>query len=157
MRLGTGPGDRMVQLNRTAYAQSIRIEPVKVSPGAASVTVYSQDPQAGPIEDGSAEMNLHDVLAYAPKAKRSKAGHRYLSIPFRWATTAPGGPGGQRFQSSTNVLPKSVLDVMKSKRISRVTGTYQLFDSLRWQLAEAAETQMRARGQRPNYIQRGAP
>jgi|GEM_PF-5239885 len=125
LRLGTGPGDRMVQLNRTAYVDSLRVSPVAITPGAASVEVYSHNPQAAPIEDGSAAMNLHNVLSYAPKAKRSKAGHRYLSIPFRWATTGPGGPGGQRFQSKSNVLPGAVLRAMRHRRPSLRVGSYE--------------------------------
>ena len=49
------------------------------------------DKSAAWIEDG---MQPHDMLAdllRSPKAKTSKSGTRYISIPFEHASTAPGG------------------------------------------------------------------
>ena len=59
----------------------------------------------------------------------SKTGQRYLRIPFRHATTEPGGTSGSRFQSvsnrwGSNVLPPQVVAAMKRKNPSTVTGTY---------------------------------
>ena len=127
LRLGTGPDDPMVRLNRTDYANSIRLEPgpEQESP---SVTIVSTDPQAVVIEDGGTEIDLHAVLPYAPKARLSKAGKRYLKIPFRHATREAGAHG-QRFQTisakwGSNVLPKPVLAAMKKKVPYLITGTY---------------------------------
>jgi hypothetical protein len=71
-------------------------------------------------------------------------------------------------------VPKQIepvkLDPLKLEVVGTITVTgdavregtvqvpaQQLLDTLKWQLAEQVEEQMRARGQRPNYIQRGAP
>lgn len=119
LRLGTGPTDPMVRLDRTAYANSIQLAP---GPDAElSAILFSDDPQAAIIEQGGAEIDLHAILAYAPKAYQGKKG-KYLHIPFRHATTEPGGPSGQRFQTATNVLPQSVLEVMRHKKAWLIVG-----------------------------------
>jgi hypothetical protein len=127
LRLGTGPDDPMVRLNRTDYANSIHLEPGPENEGP-SVTIVSTDPQAVVIEDGGAEIDLHAVLPYAPKARLSKKAHRYLHIPFRHATQEAGAQG-QRFQTvstkwGSNVLPQPVHALMKTKAPVLVTGTY---------------------------------
>lgn len=121
-------GPPMVRLDRSAYALSIGLEPMVEESQGVSVSIGSEDPQAKVIESGGALIDLHEMLDYAPKARRSTHGHKYLRIPFRHATTAPG-PGGQRFQAQSakwgsNVLPAKVLAAMQSKRRYLVTGSY---------------------------------
>ena len=126
LRLGTA-SDPMVRLNKTDYANSIHLEsgPQEETP---SVLITSTDPQAEVIEKGGQEIDLHLVLPYAPKARLSKNGHKYLRIPFRHATSEPGSQG-QRFQvirpAGSNVLPKAVHAAMQTKRRYLVTGTRQ--------------------------------
>lgn len=124
LRLGTSASDPMVRLDRTAYANSVQLAPGQES--ELSAIIFSDDPQAKVIEEGGAEIDLHAVLAYAPKARQGKKG-KYLHIPFRHATTEPGGRSGKRFQylippSSSNVLPAQVLAVMRRKRPWLITG-----------------------------------
>ena len=120
LRLGTGPGDRMVFLNSSQYAQSITVEPVVSEGGDLTAVVGTADRQAMTIEVGGPEIDLHAVLQYSQKARMSKAGHKYLLVPFRHAATAPGGPGGSRFQTASNVIPPRVLGIMRQKTSSLV-------------------------------------
>lgn len=126
LRLGTGPDNPMVRLNRTDYANSIRLEPSS-DPGEHAIFIVSTDPQAVVIERGGEDIDLHDVLPSAPKARLSKEGKRYLKVPFRHATTGPGS-SGQRFQvirpHSSNILPKEVHAAMKKKSPYLITGSY---------------------------------
>lgn len=119
LRLGTGPADPMVRLDRTAYANSVQLSPGP--DGEISVLLFSDDPQAEIIEQGGVEIDLHHILSYAPKAYKGKKG-KYLHIPFRHATTETGGASGQRFQTANNVLPAQVLAVMRRKRPWLITG-----------------------------------
>jgi len=134
LRLGTGPGSPMVPLNRSAYASSILAGPVMPIGDGIQVTIHTSDPQAEWIEEGTpgGAMDLHDVLPHAPKARRGRQEphHLYLRIPFRHATTAPGGPRGQRFQQpgarpGAGVLSSGVIRVMAHKRKYLMTGTYE--------------------------------
>lgn len=126
LRLGTGPADPMVRLNRTDYVNSIHVEPSQ-DQGDHALFIVSTDPQAVVIEKGGVEIDLHKVLAYAPKARLSREGKKYLRIPFRHATTEPGSHG-QRFQvirpQGSNVLPKAVHAAMKKKSPYLITGSY---------------------------------
>lgn len=122
-------GPPMVRLNRQEYANSIALQPAEVIRDGLSAEIATADPQAKTIEEGGTLIDLHAILAYAPKARQSKAGKKYLYIPFRHATTAPGGPGGQRFQATSakwgsNVLPPNVLAVMQTKKPSQIVGSY---------------------------------
>ena len=120
LRLGTGPGDRMVFLNVSQYAQSIGIQPITTQDGGLEAVLGTTDRQALPIEVGSPDIDLHAVLDYSQKARMSKAGHKYLLVPFRHATTAPGGSGGSRFQTSSNVIPPRVLALMRTRQSSLI-------------------------------------
>lgn len=128
LKLG-GAGQPMVRLDRKGYEDSIVVGSSVHKPDGLSIEVYSDSPQARPIEDGNTIIDLHAVLPYATKARMSKTGKRYLRIPFRHATTEPGGTGGSRFQSvsnrwGSNVLPPQVVVAMQRKNPSTVTGTY---------------------------------
>jgi len=104
--LRLGGGRPMIRFDRDAYEASIRIAPTEWEPNALSVTVYSADPQAELIEHGTPELDLHDVLPHAPKARRGADGKLYLRIPFRHNTeSGEGGP----------VLPRAIVAVMKQK------------------------------------------
>jgi hypothetical protein len=116
-------GPPMVRLNRTDYANSIQVGPGPSSQDALSVLIYSDDPQAKPIDDGGILMDLHAVLDYAPKAYLSKAGNKYLRIPFRHATTEAGGYFGQRFQGSSGALSPRIIGIMQSKQKYLTIGT----------------------------------
>ena len=113
LRLGTGADDRMVRLDKTAFVNSIQIR----QEDGESITVYSSDPQAECIESGTPggiEIDLHKVLAYAPKARLTKpdkggVSHRYLRVPFR-----------HQLES----LPSGVVRAMKDKSPYLVASTY---------------------------------
>lgn len=119
-----------VRLSQTAYAQSIIAQPLDGS--GMRYVVGTTDEQADYVEEGSPggkKLDFHGVLPTAPKARISKAGHRYLRVPFRHATTAPGGPSGQRFQRAgatygDGVLSPGVIRAMSKKRQYLVTGRY---------------------------------
>lgn len=122
-----GAGQPMVRLDRKSYEDSIVVGPYQPQQDGLRIEIYSDSPQAVPIEEGSTIIDLHAILPYARKAKMSKSGHRYLSIPFRHATTEPGGQGGSRFQSvsnrwGSNVLPPQVVAAMRKKKPSTVIG-----------------------------------
>jgi len=126
LRLGTGPSDPMVRLNRTEYVNSILVEQGPTN--EASFVIVSDDPQASIVEYGGMEIDLHAVLDYAPKARLSKAGQKYLRIPFRHATTEAGSQG-QRFQAiskkwGSNVLTPAVHRAMQKKRPHLMTSSY---------------------------------
>lgn len=123
-----GAGQPMVRLDRKAYQDSIVVGPYQPQQDGVRIEIYSDSPQAVTIEEGGTLIDLHAILPYAPKARMSKDGKRYLYIPFRHATTEPGGSGGSRFQSfsnkwGTNVLPPQVVAFMKKKNPSLITGT----------------------------------
>jgi len=121
LRLGTGPGDRMVFKNASAYAQSITVEPVVSEGGDLTAVVGTSDRQAMTIEVGGPEIDLHAVLEFSHKTRMSKSGHKYLLVPFRHATTAPGSSGGSRFQTASNVIPPRVLAIMRGKQESLIS------------------------------------
>ena len=119
-----------VALSIPQYAASIVDQPNTDDPTGLGYVIGSAEEQAPLIEDGTPDdqrpMDLHLVLSSAPKARRSKQGKRYLRIPFRHATTAPGGPAGQRFQGRAgSVLPAAVVKAMQSKQRYLITGRYQ--------------------------------
>lgn len=123
LRLGTGPGDPMVRLNQHEYASSIALAPVEAGANGIEAVIGTSDRQAIPIEIGGPQIDLHAILDYAPKARMGKNGKRYLLVPFRHATTAPGGSGGSRFQSPTNVIPPAILAIMQTKKRMQIIGT----------------------------------
>lgn len=124
LRLGTSLMDPMVRLNQFEYASSIALQPMEETGGPLEAVIGTSDRQAIPIEIGGPEIDLHAILDYAPKARMSKKGNRYLLVPFRQATTAPGGSGGARFQTPTNVIPPRLLGIMRGKQASIITGHY---------------------------------
>ena len=122
-----GAGLPMVRLDRKAYQDSIVIGPYEARQDGVRIEIYSDSPQAVAIEQGSTIIDLHAVLAYSSKVRMSKKGKRYLYIPFRHATTEPGGAGGSRFQSfsgkyGSNVLPPQVISAMRSKKRYQIVG-----------------------------------
>ena len=128
LKLGSA-GSPMVRLDRKGYEDSIMLGPYQPQRDGVQVEIYSDSPQARPIENGSTTIDLHAILPYARKAKISKSGQRYLRIPFQHATTEPGGSSGSRFQTASNrwgsnVLPPQVVAAMRKKKPSTVTGTY---------------------------------
>lgn len=119
-----------VALSIPQYAASIVDQPNTDDPAGLGYVIGSAEEQAPLIEEGTPDdqrpMDLHLVLGTAPKARRNKQGKRYLRIPFRHATTAPGGPAGQRFQGRpSSVLPPAVVKAMQHKRRYLVTSRYQ--------------------------------
>lgn len=107
-------GPPMTQLNRPAYEASVMVAPTEWEPNALSVSIYSESEQAEVIEKGGVEINLHDVLPYARKARKGRNG-LYLRIPFRHATqSAEGG----------RVLPKQVIQAMRPKAQYLIRDTY---------------------------------
>lgn len=126
LRLGTSANDPMVRLDQQELASSIVARPSSTF----EWWVGSTSRQAETVEHGTpggTPMDLHAVLPYAPKVRRSKKGHLYLRIPFRHATTSASEGKGYRFQGPTDehVLPRAVIHAMKNKRRYQIVGTYQ--------------------------------
>ncbi len=107
-----------VGLDKPELEKSIHATAAHVEGDRVVTVIFSTSPQAALVEDGTPgdEMDLHSVLPHATKARKSKAGHLYLRIPFRHATqSAEGGP----------VLPSGILAVMKTKPRYLINRLYQ--------------------------------
>ncbi|GAN83806.1 hypothetical protein F1645_16475 (plasmid) [Novacetimonas hansenii] len=97
------PGGGVIRSRTGEYARSINIRRLN----AFSAEVYSDLAYARVIEEGCPEYDMKKMLDSSIKVRVSKAGRRYLIIPFRWGT--PGSVMG-------NNMPKSVHGWWKGKR-----------------------------------------
>lgn len=66
---------------------------------------------ANAIEEGASDFDMKKGFLRSPKAKVSKEGHKYIRIPFRFAT--PGSSGSS--PAFSGVLPKDVFSQFKSQ------------------------------------------
>lgn len=78
--------------------------------------VFSNCPYADLIENGQAPRDMKEGLLNSPKAKMSKSGNRYITIPFRHGT--PGSTG-------LRPMPKRIYDQAKQLGYSRRNGLLQ--------------------------------
>jgi hypothetical protein len=92
---------------KTAYASSIKIEL-----GDLSADIWSDYREASEIETGRPAKDLKKMLDTSAKVRVSKAGKRYLIIPFRHGT-----PG-----AIDNPMPASVYAQALGLKPSRITG-----------------------------------
>lgn len=105
------PDGKRVQSRSGAYLRSIQVRQL----GELSYEVYSELPYAEAIEKGSPARDLKRMLDTSAKVRMSKAGKRYLIIPFRHGT-----PGSTGFGS--NVMPEAVHEIARALSPSVVTG-----------------------------------
>jgi hypothetical protein len=106
---------------RERYIKAISV----VDTGRLEGTVvldYSKDPLIRMIEEGQSAFDLKDGLLNSQKAKVSKNGGRYITVPFRFGT--PGAIGDSDVFSA--ILPQDVYDVVKNQEtnisVSNDTG-----------------------------------
>ena len=109
------PDGRKLQVRSGEYARSIQAE--KARANDLMWEVYNTSTHAWAIEEGSPETDLKDMLLRSLKAKRAKAGHLYMSIPFRHGT-----PGTTAISYGGNEIPRSVYQFMLQQTKSHVTG-----------------------------------
>jgi hypothetical protein len=82
--------NRELHSTRRQYLQNLKL----VDSGKLQSTIlldYSKDKLVKMIEEGSSAFDMKSNMLSSPKAKTSKSGKKYLSVPFRWAT--PGSLG----------------------------------------------------------------
>lgn len=112
---------------RRRYLQNIRM--IDSGPMEATVLLdYSKDPLVKAIEEGSGPTDLKTGLLMSPKAKISKTGKRYITVPMRWST--PGAVGESEMFG--NQLPQDVYDIVSKggpTKLSDLPSQYQTVQS----------------------------
>lgn len=98
------PDGTSIQSRNGRYAESIQTRKT----GPFSAETFSDSPYAKTLEDGGTR-DLKKMLDTSLKVRVSKAGKRYLIIPFQWGT--PGTTGFGR-----NVMPKSIYLTVRQNR-----------------------------------------
>ena len=99
---------------RSRYLKNIRI----IDSGLLQSTVlldYSKDPLVRMLEEGQGAFDMKFAMLASPKAKVSKTGKRYMSIPLRWST--PGSVGESEVFSSK--MPQEIYDIVRKKPQAR--------------------------------------
>jgi len=81
------PDGSQIQTRSGAYMKSILLR----GNGAFSAEVFSDSPYAQEIETGVPARDMKTMLDTSMKVRMSKAGKRYLIIPFRWGAYNPSG------------------------------------------------------------------
>lgn len=92
------------------YISSIKV----VDSGKMEGTVmldYSKNPLVRMIEEGADPFDMKTAMLNSPKAKVTKKGIKYLTIPFRWGV--PGTMGEST--AFAGIMPAEVHKVVKSK------------------------------------------
>ena len=105
-----GIAQRELHQTRRRYIQSIKL----IDSGKFEGTVmldYSKDPVVKMIEEGASAFDIKKGLLDSIKAKYTKDGRKYITVPFRLGS--PGAIGDSGVFSS--ILPQSVYDVLKSR------------------------------------------
>ena len=108
---GPLPDGKRIHSRSGTYLKSIQVRQL----GELSYEVYSDLPYADAIERGSPARDLKRMLDTSAKVRMSKAGKRYLIIPFRWGTPGTTGFGA-------NVMPTAVHEIARALAPSRVIG-----------------------------------
>jgi len=118
---------------RARFINSIQL----VDTGRLEGTVlldYSKDPLIRMIEEGASPFDMKYGLLNSPKAKVGKDGKRYISIPFRLATSDANGEAdvftGRMPEEITEAVRKLVIPVGKNNSnalpISAIPSQYQI-------------------------------
>lgn len=110
----TLPNGRALHLRSGSYARSIQMRQT----GDMAYCVEATAPHAEAIESGAPARDMKLALNTSVKVRLTKAGKRYLIIPFRWGT-----PGTVGFR---NVMPPEVHALASQFRASRVLGSAQV-------------------------------
>lgn len=105
------PDGRRINSRTGAYARSIQM----IRKSDLEYRVESRARQAQPIESGTRAYDLKQMLRTSAKVRLTKAGKRYLVIPFRHGT-----PGSVGFAST---MPEHVHELARALTASRVKGT----------------------------------
>lgn len=116
------PDGGVITARSGEYARSIMLRRL----GDFAGEVFSELPYADAIEQGRPARDLHDLLHSSLKVRISKAGKRYLIVPFRFGTpgTSMGG----------NVMPDAVHQWWQGKEASHVTGAKtRLYGARSWE------------------------
>ncbi len=108
------PDGSRINSRSGAYGRSITFRKI----GEFKAEVYSDLPYAKSIEEGMPARDMKKMLDTSAKVRMSKAGKRYLIIPFRWGT-----PGAVTM--GNNVMPDAVHEMAKSLEASRVKSVGQ--------------------------------
>ncbi|GAA6747482.1 hypothetical protein [Thermus brockianus] len=106
------PSGERVQPRTGNYARSITLE----AEADHSYTLKAKAPYAAALEWGRPAYDLREVLKRSHQARRAKAGHLYMHIPFRHGT-----PGAVGFAS---VMPEEVYARARRMAQSRVVGVH---------------------------------
>ncbi|AYJ74836.1 hypothetical protein phiMa_53 [Thermus phage phiMa] len=106
------PSGERLQPRTGTYARSIVLEAGEDH----TYTLRSTAPYAAALEWGRPAYDLRQVLRRSHQARRAKAGHLYMHIPFRHGT-----PQAVGFAS---VMPEEVYARVRRFRKSRITGVY---------------------------------
>lgn len=107
------PDGQVIGIRSGTYHRSIQLEAI----GPFHHRVFSNLAYAEAIESGQPARDLKKILDSSLNVRLSKAGKRYLIIPFRWGTPGTVGFGA-------NVMPPAVHDFWKPPNVarSRVVG-----------------------------------
>lgn len=107
------PSGNVIRAVSGAYASSIKIEEA----GDLKYVIYSDDPKAQFIEEGSSAWDMHKILQTSDKVRMTADGKKYLIIPFRHKTSGALGV----------TMPQEVEGwwLTKDRRASVVTGHYR--------------------------------
>lgn len=107
-------GDKLgIGFQTGRYHDSIQVREM----GKFAAEVYSDLPYAQAIETGVPARDMKIMLDTSMKVRMSKAGKRYLIIPFRWGTPGTKTYGG-------NVMPSNAVhEVAQAMTASRTKGT----------------------------------
>jgi hypothetical protein len=97
------------------YARSIKID----RKGPFDYEVYSEAEVADWIENGTEELDMKTTHPFGPRSRVAHTGknkgYPYLIVPFRWGTPRTVG--------FRNIMPESVYNIVKNKKIFQQTKT----------------------------------
>lgn len=114
------PDGRVVKRNTGAYASSIKIKS-NISGDTIQYLIYSDDPKAVWLEEGTDAFDMKQVLATSKKVRISREGKKYLVIPFRFGTRGSLAVGSYRGRE----MPQPVQTWWLKRQSSMITGSFQ--------------------------------
>jgi hypothetical protein len=103
-----------------SYARSIKTKKT----GVFDHEIYSEAEIADWIENGTKELDMKSTHPYGPRSRISKDGVHYLIIPFQWGTKE-----GTKRVGPKNIVPKSLLTLMRSKRFKKSSVKNETYQS----------------------------
>jgi hypothetical protein len=90
---------------RTIFTNAIKVIDTGKLMGRVLID-YSQNKLIKKIEEGSPAWDMKPALLASPKAKTTKSGSRYISVPFKW--------GNSEAVTMSNVMPEEIYEVAKT-------------------------------------------